>query len=161
MIFEECAVYFHYSRCVCNAQAGAPQMVCQNEPLPRESSSKRRPLAVYAHTGRGRRRSLTKPTNAKMPTERMKSVGIFAYCVSCGCKFQLHTSVYAPSFAALLPCLERTETVALSRRFRQRRAGIRRIRPGWSRLPKAVARLLSGFFSVWQSVDFVNALRAG
>ena len=54
----------------------------------------------------------------------MKSVGISAYCVSFGCKFQLHTSVYAPSFAALLPCLERTETEALARRFRQRAEGI-------------------------------------
>ena len=38
-------------------------------------------------------RLLTKPANAKMPSEIMKSVGIFAYCVSCGCKLRSLTSV--------------------------------------------------------------------
>ena len=44
-----------------------------------------------------------------------------------------------------LPPPQRTETVALARRFRQRDAGNRRFRVGWSCLPKAVARLLFRF----------------
>ena len=44
-----------------------------------------------------------------------------------------------------LPPPQRTETVALAHRFRQRDAGNRRFRVGWSCLPKAVARLLSSF----------------
>ena len=38
-------------------------------------------------------RPLTKPANAKMPTDLKISVGIFAYCVSCGCKLRSLTSM--------------------------------------------------------------------
>ena len=41
----------------------------------------------------GSLRPLTNPATAKMPAEIMKSVGIFAYGVSCGCKLRSLTSV--------------------------------------------------------------------
>ena len=53
------------------------------------------PKAVKARgePGSSRLRPLTKPATAKMPAEIMKSAGIFAYRVSCCCKFRSLTSV--------------------------------------------------------------------
>ena len=100
-----------------------------------------------------------KPTTAKILMNDLTIARIFACFVSYDCKRRSRTSMYAPFFTVLLPRL-------VTHRNRSACAQVSAA-PRWN--PKdsrglvalakrCVARLLSGFLTVWQSIDFVNAL---
>ena len=81
----------------CTASAGprarAEDRIRRAQPSRRRLQRNRRQLAAPFIGRNAALRPLTKPATAKMPTEIMKSVGIFAYCVSFDCKLRSLTSV--------------------------------------------------------------------